>query len=558
MNLEHIVALQERVEELVHGAAYASAETLARGLLIETPVTRAVTSSRELPAVGPGSATRTLRLLGDALRLDRQFSRAGCVYRDAILLLAPGDSPDEDRRREGTAVPALAVGKEAQSVLCELRYSLCECQEQDGDLKAAFNHLSRVPEPLRSPKIYLKLGHLAHRLDDRSTAKRAFMKAWRASPFMLEAAKSLVEIGVTATELLQGRGDSYAQTAPWIPILINAYYFERTFRPEEALQALAALGPAFDSHVEVLIQKARIFMLLNDLEEASQYFRRAHQKDERRVDSMDLYAFCLHERRDIAQLNRLAHSLMNTAGPNRPEGWIAAAFYSLQRNDDKAASLADQAVRAGPRHSLAYFVKGLTLLIPSQQLSNAVKWFRIAHELWPSIKTFEGMISASLAAGQVKNALLGAREARQLMPDNPKVYVLMGTVYSRGDLSEHQEKARRAFRKALSIDPRCEDAITHLVDLHLSADESTAAITLLTAALEHHQTARFHSKLGDAYTKGGDFDEAINHFQQALAIDTHYLPAQEGLEKAEKLVRGVDPDESLAEAQSPGAADVSY
>lgn len=81
------------------------------------------------------------------------------------------------------------------------------------------------------------------------------------------------------------------------------------------------------------------------------------------------------------------------------------------------------------------------------------------------------------------------------MPKNAKAITLVGRVLSH--LPEGRDKAKRAFQKALAIDPLTIDAALGLADLHIAQGDWEACAALLRETLDHAGHDFLWSKLGE-------------------------------------------------------------
>lgn len=126
------------------------------------------------------------------------------------------------------------------------------------------------------------------------------------------------------------------------------------------------------------------------------------------------------------------------------------------------------------------------------------------------------------------------------MPKNAKSITLVGRVLAH--LPEGRDKAKRAFRKALAIDPLTIDACCALADLHIAQGEVDACSALLRGSLEHSAHDFLYAKLGECHTLAGDYSVAMEAFHAAISANPSSAAAAAGLERLEKLMRGMDPD----------------
>mmetsp|Transcript_11152 Transcript_11152/g.26187 ORF Transcript_11152/g.26187 Transcript_11152/m.26187 type:complete len:126 (+) Transcript_11152:493-870(+) len=92
------------------------------------------------------------------------------------------------------------------------------------------------------------------------------------------------------------------------------------------------------------------------------------------------------------------------------------------------------------------------------------------------------------------------------------------------------------------MDPNCVDASLALVDLHLHAKQLDKCAEVLQASLARHNLDFLHSKLADVLTLQGRHSDALASYHTALSLDPESADAKAGLDRLEKLMRGVDPD----------------
>lgn len=103
--------------------------------------------------------------------------------------------------------------------------------------------------------------------------------------------------------------------------------------------------------------------------------------------------------------------------------------------------------------------------------------------------------------------------ARQLAPDDPKVYMTVGQ--HAADLTS----ARRAFETAVSLAPGDADAYAWLGEALLRENRPLEAEAALRKAIDlGTELAAAHKNLGLAVAADGRFQEAVEHVQRALAL----------------------------------------
>jgi anaphase-promoting complex subunit 7 len=88
------------------------------------------------------------------------------------------------------------------------------------------------------------------------------------------------------------------------------------------------------------------------------------------------------------------------------------------------------------------------------------------------------------------------------------------------------------------------------LDLSLAPDRVLASscfpphrcVELLRDSLEHHNLDTLHTKLAHVYTLNEQYSEALSCFHMAISLNPNSTAANAGLERLEKLMRGIDPD----------------
>jgi tetratricopeptide (TPR) repeat protein len=91
-----------------------------------------------------------------------------------------------------------------------------------------------------------------------------------------------------------------------------------------------------------------------------------------------------------------------------------------------------------------------------------------------------------------------------------------------------------------------------LVSIYLREADYASCIEVLRQGLEGTTEtqctifgqAHILCRLGEVYTRMQDYKEAINTFHQALGLDSTLTSAQRSLDRLERLMRGVDPNDT--------------
>lgn len=155
-----------------------------------------------------------------------------------------------------------------------------------------------------------------------------------------------------------------------------------------------------------------------------------------------------------------------------------------------------------------------------------------------------------LGAVEYDEALVEYLTAQEIEPENPQVYQALGNVYYwLGRFDEAEE----AYRQWIALTPETEAGLTHLLLglLYLEQERTAEAITELEAAGQQADCDPTpHLLLGGLYWKEGDYQEAADNYEAAVAIDTEnadalYLLGATRYFAWDETVQAGNPDDAL-------------
>lgn len=180
--------------------------------------------------------------------------------------------------------------------------------------------------------------------------------------------------------------------------------------------------------------------LLDDDTKATWLLQSLLQSDPLHESSMDLYAHLLRSQHNLAELNRVGHALVRScvgARENSTQCWAALGIYAdAKGNRERACEMMDKAIANGHARAVrsnaplydgslarAYVTRG-DILMQGKAPEQAMLMYRRAHILSSgSLRSCQGLVTAHLAVGQIKEAQRFATEAARRYYNNYIIYV---------------------------------------------------------------------------------------------------------------------------------------
>jgi predicted Zn-dependent protease len=258
----------------------------------------------------------------------------------------------------------------------------------------------------------------------------------------------------------------------------------------------------------------------------------------------------------LKQLDALAAQKPTAAGVDRLRG---TALYMQGKFAEADAALAS-ALKQNPRDEEATQMRGLTLFRMGKP-TEAIPLLEAAHNWTPETKTDPSYVLALcyIDTRRYDDARHAFASQYGFAPDSAAAYLLAARMLLRRD---YLPASKEFALKALKLDPQLPLAHLLLGEIALAGEHVDEAIT----EFENERTRNplegsIYDRLGDAYTRAGDYIRAQQALQQALLLEPNttgpyillgkaFLKAQDPLnaalylERAEKL----DPSNSMTHA----------
>ncbi|XP_019419807.1 PREDICTED: anaphase-promoting complex subunit 7 [Lupinus angustifolius] len=533
---------KDQITLLLDHGLYNSAQILG-SFLVSSPASNAESSLY--------LKTESLVLLGDSFFREREHRRAINTYKQALQcykmipkqnLTSSRSSLSSNRSSSPNSCNVPVINEN------EVKFKIASCHCSLNENKAALVEMEGIPSKTRNLPMNMLLGKL-YRISRHSRAAVAIYKeCLRHCPYALEAVVALAELGSTAKDIISlfpqnpnrsGRGPfDHIDSSRWLQRYVEAQCNIASNDYKGGVEHFTDLLQRFPNNVHLLLEIAKVEAIIGKNEEAIMNFEKARSIDPYIITYMDEYAMLLKLKSDYSKLNKLVHDLLNI-DPARPEVFVALSVLWERKDEKRALSYAEQSIQIDERHITGYIMKG-NLLLTMKRAEAAVSAFRGAQELRPDIRAYQGLVQTYLALSKIKEALYASREAMRAMPQSAKALKLVGDVHASN--SSGREKAKKFYESALRLEPGYLGAALALAELHVIEGRNVDAVNLLERYLKEWADDSLHVKLAQVFAATNMLQEALTHYQAALRLNPQNEAAKRGLERLEKLMKGVDPD----------------
>ncbi|KAM6565984.1 anaphase-promoting complex subunit 7 [Cannabis sativa] len=531
---------KDQIATLMDLGLYNSAQMLSC-FLVSSPAANADTN--------PHLKAESLVLLGDALFREREYRRAIHTYKQALqhYKIAKQNSTSSrstlssNRSSSPNSFNISAINEN------EVKFKVASCHCAINENRQALAEMEQISKG-RNLQMNLLMGKLYRYSRNNRSAITCYKECLRQCPYVIEAVTALAELGVSAKEIvsLSPQTANRSSRAPfdcldssrWLQRYVEAQCCVASNDYKGGLELFTDLSQRFPNNIHLLLEIAKVEAIIGKNDEAILNFEKARSIDPYLVTYMDEYAMLLKIKSDFSKLNKLVHDLLVT-DPTRPEVFVALSVLWEKKDERGALSYAEKSIRIDERHIPGYIMKG-NLLLTMKRAETAVIAFRVAQELRPDIRSYQGLVHSYLALSKIKEALYAAREAMKAMPQSAKALKLVGDVHASN--SGGREKAKKFYESALRLEPGYLGAALALAELHVIEGRNGDAVSLLERYLKDWADDSLHVKLAQVFAATNMLQEALSHYQAALRINSQNEAAKKGLDRLEKQMKGVDPD----------------
>ncbi|HZO87087.1 MAG TPA: tetratricopeptide repeat protein [Chthonomonadaceae bacterium] len=227
-----------------------------------------------------------------------------------------------------------------------------------------------------------------------------------------------------------------------------------------------------------------------------------------------------------------SYRAMTTRWPKDHAVWqgLAAALFHQRRYQEaaQAAQKAEQLQPANPsnRYVLATALQEYAMLYPDPQfhsaaLDRARKEFEKLIQVWPNNGDLYFRLGRiCIATRDISAAVTNMEKAHQLLPDRADVSLYLAKSYVS---SRNRQGARKVLEEALARHPDSADiadALGQLVQSSGEPDADPKALALFQKAVQlAPRNARFQERLGTAYLRTNNLDQARQAFEEAARLN---------------------------------------
>lgn len=353
-----------------------------------------------------------------------------------------------------------------------------------------------------------------------------------------------------------------ADADDWFKSTVSAHHFNAIGDYASANRLFSLLDGKFVNNIFVKLQIADTFVKLGNSIHGIQCYEEVlggltlqiRRIDPHLIDDMDKYAglIRIQGQGKTMEINQLAEYCLEIAVDRAEVFVILARYFELRSMIEKALSFAEkvrstlvQAIQLKRNHFEAYKLKG-SLLLQLGKAAEASKVFRYAsNHIGKDIFIYQGLVECFILQKRLREAEATAKECIKLMPRNSKALSLVGKVSFK---LKDNVTARKAFEKALSVDPNCLDTTMAFSQFLIDTEEYEDAVQILQALPEPYKSDIVYLRMGEVHMTTKDYANAMKSFQAALRLNKFCSAAIQGREKIEKILSGnLEEDEESEE-----------
>jgi len=511
---------------------------------------------------GSGSPTLSYRqkqqlicLIADAFYESKEFCRAEALFKESLQLCHQVKKTSKSTKKVGSAASSAddSVAAAAENVSSssssvergtseiDIKYKLHLCYLRTNQHNMAADILQSIPAKQRTPKVYQALGKVYQQAGMERPAITCFREVLKSCPLALEAAQTLMTLGVKARDIQSLAIDMTSNPSnglEWFNQWTTAYaaFCNRDYSSAvHSFKQLEDRNPLLRNNLSLLVAIGQCQHYSGEHAQALSTLMSVHRLDPTNLRGMDVLAALLAKEKRLKELEALATKLMAVT-EEAPEPWVATGYHCYaSKKGTRAVYFAHKACMLQHKNAEALLLKG-NVLLDMKKLQDAMTHFREAVTIAPHrYETHEGLVECYLAQSRHREAVSVATSACKALNNSARGLSLLASVLHKDPLQLSMPKAKACAEKALNADPNHLPAVYVLASILEAESHLEGAVVLLKSQLNSHSnTSKLHLMLADLLGKLHDEERAMDHYSIALNLNPRNVPAQEGLQKLEQ------------------------
>ena len=275
----------------------------------------------------PKMRQQILVFLADAFFDGKEFLRAESLYKEALQ--AKKQQQKSKKTNSTNEISQSQEDKAASDV--EVKYKMHLCYLKTNQHSMAVDILQSIPVKQRTPKVYQALGKVYQQAGMERPAVTCFREVLKSCPLALEAAQTLMMLGVKAKDIQSLALDATSNPTSdmeWFNQWIQAFTAFGNKEYVEAMNKFKALEdkPLLRNNLHLLITIGLCQHYNGNYSAAMSTLLRVHKLEPTNLRGMDVLASLLAKERKHKELEQLATKLMSVT-EEAPEPWIATGYH---------------------------------------------------------------------------------------------------------------------------------------------------------------------------------------------------------------------------------------
>ena len=466
-------------------------------------------------------------------RCGAMWADEGAPLRAAVFLLKARElAPEDLDNRSKLAMVYLRVGqvneafKEATEILQRAPdngpalATLAETSVTAEQNQTAEQELQKFPKH-DNPYVEVANAALAIRKGDLAKAQAALNHALSLDPKCTQAHIGLAQVSLIKKDNPRA-GQELKAAADLSPVrsrerLTYAEFKTQTGDTEEAKNYLQDLTKQARDFIGAWVFQARLAQSEKKYDEVAALLQNVFSRDPDNIEGRVIQAQALLGKGDLEQgtgaLERVDKSVEN----NPLIKYQLALAYLQGRNTSQAINELEQAITIAPK-----YVEAIVLLaqlrLRAGDPQSAVAPLEAAVRLKPDVMQVRTLLAdAYQAVGRSEDAASLIREQIKKTPQDSQSYLILGVILKK---QNKNDEARKAFEKALELNPKNVVAINELTDLDLEARAFPTVHQRADALLQNDpKSAPAYFIHGRSYVVEKNFAAAEAALRKAIELD---------------------------------------